>query len=103
MELHIPNLLAALEVKRWNQKDLADACGWSEAKASRLINGKTGEITLAILKDLEKALGVSAAHLVNLEDVAQTPAEKALLAAYRAASSRERHIAEAVLNPPKDD
>lgn len=100
MSLNMPNLLAALDAKGWNQKELASRCGWSEAKASRLLNGVTGEITLTTIRELEAALGVSAAYLLDMEEVAQTPKEREMLLNYRKAQERDRAIAEAALTPP---
>jgi len=99
MKLHLPNLLAALDARRFTQKELAAAAGWSEAKASRLVNGRTKDVTMAMVKDLETALGVSAAYLFNLEDAAQTDDERRLLANYRNAQERDRLIARAALSP----
>lgn len=103
MKLHLPNLTAALDAKGMKQKDLAKAAGWSEAKASRLLNGLTGDVTLTMLNELAAALGVSPGYLVNLEDVAQTAAEREILQNYRAAQARDRQIAEAALRPTKAD
>jgi transcriptional regulator with XRE-family HTH domain len=101
MRLNMTNLLAALDAKGMNQKELAVLCGWSEAKASRLLNGLTGEITLTTIKELEAALGVKAAFLLDLEDVAQNAKEREMLVNYRKAQERDRAIAEAAVAPPK--
>ena len=103
MKLHLANLLAALDAKGMKQKDLAKAAGWSEAKASRLLNGLTGDVTLTMLNELASALGVSPGYLVNLSDVAQTPKEREILRNSRAAQARDQLIAEAILRPSKGD
>lgn len=101
MKLHTGNLLAALDASGLNQQGLAEKAGWSEAKASRLLNGKTKDVTMAMVKDLEKALGVSAAYLLDLEDAAQTDEEREILINFRLAQARDREIAKAALKPAK--
>jgi transcriptional regulator with XRE-family HTH domain len=101
MKLHLGNLHAALDAGGLDQKGLADKAGWSEAKASRLLNGITKDVTMTMVKELEQALGVSAAYLLDLEDVAQTDEEREILRNYRAAQARDREIAKAALKPAK--
>ena len=99
MKPPLPNLLAALDAKEFTQKELSAAAGWSESKASRLINGKIKDVTMAMVKDLEDALGVSAAYLLDLTDMAQTDDERRMLANYRVAQERDRAIARAAVAP----
>lgn len=101
MKLHQGNLQAALDACGLDQKGLAKKAGWSEAKASRLLNGLTKDVTVGMVKDLEAALGVSAAYLLDLDDVAQTDEEREILRNYRAAQARDREIAKAALQPAK--
>lgn len=101
MKLHLANLQAALDACGLDQKGLAQKAGWSEAKASRLLNGLTKDVTMGMVKDLEAALGVSAAYLLDLDDVAQTDDEREILLNYRAAQARDREIAKAALKPAK--
>jgi hypothetical protein len=54
---------------------------------------------LTNLKELAAALDVSAAALVELEDVAQTDAEKRLLRNFRAATDRDKGLALAQVEP----
>ena len=95
----VPNLQAAIDLRQTNQTDLARKLGWSEAKLSRLMNGKQKGVTVALLKELEAALGVSLAFLMDIEDVAQTPEERRLLAGYRAADARDQTIALSAVEP----
>lgn len=85
-----------------SQADLARRGGWSEAKVSRLLNGQTQEVTVAMLKDLEAALGCSVAFLLDLEDVAQDDFERDVLKRSRKAHPRERQAVQAIL-PPADE
>ncbi len=82
-----------------NQADLAKATGWSEAKVSRLLKGKTKDVTVAMLKELERCTGASIAALLDIEDVAQTQEERELLRDFRAARERDRAIAKAAISP----
>jgi transcriptional regulator with XRE-family HTH domain len=105
MNFNPAKLVAALELRGMNQADLARATGWSEAKVSRYVHGRVGDVTLASICELAKALGVSPASLVDLDDVADTPDERDLLRNYRAAAERDKRLArEQVepLNPPSD-
>lgn len=88
-----------MELRQTNQADLTRKLGWSEAKLSRLMNGKQKGVTVALLKELEDALGVSLAFLMDIDDVAQTDDERALLASYRKAESRDKEIARAAVEP----
>lgn len=81
------------------QAELARRLGWSEAKLSRLMNGKQKGVTVALLKELESALGISLAFLMDIEDVAQTEDERALLASYRKAERRDKELAQAAVKP----
>lgn len=99
VQLSHPNLLNALDRANMKQADLARATGWSEAKVSRLIAGKTKDVTVAMLDELVKQTGVKAAYLLDLDDVAQDEAERRLLLGYRAAQQRDRELAEAALKP----
>lgn len=101
MKLHPGKLQAALDASGLDQKGLAARAGWSEAKASRLLNGLVKDVTVGMVKDLEAALGVSAAYLLDLDDVAQTDEEREILRNYRAAQARDREIAKAALAPGK--
>ena len=103
MQLHTGKLQAALDASGLDQKGLADKAGWSEAKVSRLLNGLVKDVTVGMVKDLEAALGVSAAYLLDLDDVAQTDKEREILLNYRIAQERDRVIAEAALRPTKQD
>lgn len=99
MTHQLPNLQAALDAKQMSQADLARATGWSEAKVSRLVKGVTGDITMAMLSELEKQLGVSVAYLLDISDVAQSDAERELLANFRLAQERDRQLALATVAP----
>lgn len=99
MTHQLPNLQAAMDAKQMSQADLARVTGWSEAKVSRLVKGVTGDITVAMLAELEKRLGVSVAYLLDITDVAQSDAERELLANFRQAQERDRQIALATVAP----
>lgn len=99
MTHQIPNLQAAMDAKQMTQADLARATGWSEAKVSRLIRGVAKEVTVATLAELEKQLGVKVSYLLDLNDVAQTDAERSLLRDFRTAQERDREIARAAVKP----
>lgn len=99
MKSLVPNLQAAMDIRQTNQAELSRKLGWSEAKLSRIINGIQKGVTVAQLKELEAALGISLAFLMDVEDVAQTEDERALLAGYRKAQQRDREIARAALQP----
>ena len=95
----VPNLQAAMDLRQVTQADLARTLGWSEAKLSRLMNGKQKGVSVALLKELESALGVGLAFLMDIEDVAQTDDERALLAGYRQAAQRDKELAKAAVQP----
>jgi transcriptional regulator with XRE-family HTH domain len=101
VQLSLPNLQVALDAAGLNQAELGRRLGWSEAKVSRLINGKTKGITMAMLRELEQELGCSAAFLLGIEDVPQSDLELDFLLRFRAASERERKAADAILPPLK--
>ncbi len=95
----VPNLSVAMELRQTNQAELCRKLGWSEAKLSRLMNGKQKGVTVAQLKELESALGMSLAFLMDIEDVAQTADEKELLAGYRLAHPRDKEMAKSAVKP----
>lgn len=95
----VPNLQAAMDICQTNQAELARKLGWSEAKLSRLMNGKQKGVTVAQLKELEAALGIGLAFLMDIEDVAQTDEERDLLAGYRKAAKRDKELAQAAVRP----
>lgn len=97
----VPNLDAALEAAGMSPADLARATGWSEAKVSRIRNGKQG-VSVTQLKELERATGASASFLLGRDDFAQSEEERRLLENYRAASARNRSIAQAALEPDSE-
>ena len=88
-----------MDIRQTNQAELSRKLGWSEAKLSRLMNGKQKGVTVALLKELESALGISLAFLMDIEDVAQTDDERGLLAAYRQAALRDKELARAAVQP----
>ena len=88
-----------MDIRGISQSELSRKLVWSEAKLSRLMNGKQKGVTVATLLELQEALGVSLAFLMNIEDVAQTDAERALLAGYRKADQRDQALAESALKP----
>lgn len=99
----LPNLQTALDARQMNQADFARKMGWSEAKVSRLVSGQTKEVSMTMLREIERALGFSLAYLMDIEDVAQTDAERELLAQYRRADSRDKELAAAALRPRNTD
>lgn len=99
MKSLVPNLQAAMDIRQTNQAELSRKLGWSEAKLSRIINGIQKGVTVAQLKELEAALGISLAFLMDVDDVAQTEDERALLADYRKAHKRDKEIARAAVQP----
>lgn len=101
VQLNYVKIQAALDASGLDQKGLADKAGWSEAKVSRLLNGLVKDVTVGMVKDLEAALGVSAAYLLDLDDVAQDDEEREFLRNYRIAQARDREIAKAALKPAK--
>lgn len=102
MKLSLPTLLAHMDAREMNQADLAKATGWSEAKVSRLLKGKTKDVTVAMLAELERCTGASIAALLNIDDVAQNDEERDLLRDFRAAQERDRAIAKAAISPRQD-
>lgn len=100
MDLNPDKVRAALARMGKKQADLSRLTGWSEAKVSRYVTGKNlGEVTLTNLTELAAALRVSPAELVDLEDVAQTEAEKLLLRNFRLAADRDKDLAQAQVEP----
>lgn len=100
MELNPNKVRDALARMGKTQADLSRLTGWSEAKVSRYVTGKNlGEVTLTNLTELAAALRVSPAELVDLEDVAQTDAEKRLLRNFRTAPARDKDLAQAQVEP----
>lgn len=94
----VPNLDAALAAAQMSPADLARATGWSEAKVSRIRSGKQG-VSVEQLRELEKATGASASFLLGRDDFAQSDEERRLLENYRAASRRDRDLAQAAVAP----
>ena len=92
-----------MEAASMSGADLARATGWSEAKVSRLISGITGDITVATLAELERALGAKVSYLLAIDDVAQTAEERELLLNFRKAQERDRQIALATVAPRNPD
>ncbi len=64
-----------------------------------MVRQKTEGITLTQISELAGFLGVSAAVLVDLEDVAQTDAEREVLRNYRIAEARDQALARQQLKP----
>ena len=102
MKFNPAKLIAALDLREMNQADLARKTGWSEAKVSRFTHGNTGDVTLTSIRQLAAALEVSEASLIELEDVAQTDDERALLRDYRTAAERDKRLAREQVKPPSD-
>lgn len=94
----VPNLDSALVAAQMTPADLARATGWSEAKVSRIRSGKQG-VSVEQLRELEKATGASASFLLGRDDFAQSEDERRLLENYRAASAKNRGVAQAALEP----
>ena len=103
MLLNSDKLRSLLDQRGMNQADLARATGWSEAKVSRFVNGTQGEVTLTSISTLARALHCTEATLVDLEDVAQSEDERALLRNYRAAAERDRRLAREQVAPLPTD
>lgn len=101
MKLNLLKVSAAMEAAGMNQKSLAAAAGWSEAKASRLLNGITENVDMAMLEDLKKALGphFNLAAFLDIEDAAQSAAERELLRKWREADEHAKTLAEMALKP----
>lgn len=97
----VPNLDAALAAAKMTPADLARATGWSEAKVSRIRSGKQG-VSVEQLRELEKATGASASFLLGRDDFAQSEDERRLLENYRAATARNRQLAQAAVEPEYD-
>lgn len=84
MKLRYENIDAWMGRRQMSQADIARKMGCSEATAHRLLKGKKqGGINFMDVHKLAKALGVSESEIVELDDVAQTDDERAMLAAYR--------------------
>lgn len=101
MQINPAKVREALARSGMSQAELSRRLRWSEAKVSRYVHGNLGEVTLTNLSKLAAALGVSAAALVDLEDVAQNDVERALLRNFRAATDRDRLLAQAQVEPRK--
>ena len=70
---------------------------------SRLVSGITGDITVAMLAELERVLGMKLSYLLAIDDVAQTAEERELLLNFRKAQERDRQIALATVAPRNPD
>jgi len=99
MTLQLVNLPIAMRRAAMNQADIARVTGWSKAKVSRLVSGKTGDITMVMVAELARKLGTTPAFLLDIQDVAQDDAERELLRNYRAAQERDRAVARAAVVP----
>ena len=53
------------EKKGWNQKELSDRCGITQATISRLESGLVNQLKSDALGDLAKSLGVSVDYLIG--------------------------------------
>lgn len=94
----VPNLDAALHAAKMSPADLARKTGWSQAKVSRIRRGKQG-VSVEQLHELELATGASASFLLGRDDFAQSDEERELLSNYRAATPRDKQIAQAAVAP----
>lgn len=97
VKLPVPKLREVMQRLGKSQADVMRLTGWSEAKVSRVINGKRKGITMAELEHLAKSLGVSKAELADIEDVAQSDRERKLLEAFRSSNEAHRQLAETAL------
>lgn len=90
MKLRYDNIDLWMGRRQMNQADVARKIGWSEATVHRLLKGKKqGGITFMDVQQLANALGVSESEIVELDDVAQTDEERAMLAAFREINRRK--------------
>lgn len=102
MKLVIPMIRYYMSIRGMqSDADLARAAGWSKAKASRILSGKQG-VKEVILKELAAALGCKEGQIAELDDVAQTPFEKAVLAATKHADPNIRNAIHALLKLPTE-
>lgn len=102
MKLNVPTIrywMAERGMK--SDADLARATGWGKAVTSRALNGKNKGIKDVRLKELAKVLGRPEADLVQLDDVAQTKAERAILAKLKTADKERRAAVLAILGLPQ--
>lgn len=81
--------------------DLAKAAGWSKAKTSRVLSGKQG-VGSVIVQQLARALRCKESEIVELDDVAQTPFQRAVLAALKHADPNIKSALHSILKIPSD-
>lgn len=82
--------------------ELGRRAGWSKSTTSRILGNVNKGISTVRLKELAATLGRPEAELVELDDVAQTPFEKAALASLKDADPSVRAAIHALLKLPND-
>lgn len=102
MKLILPTIRYYMSVRGMeSDADLARAAGWSKAKASRILSGQQG-VKDVIVKELATALRCKEAEIVELDDVAQTPFQRAVLSATKHADPNIKSAIHALLKIPAD-
>lgn len=83
--------------KRWNQKQLADASGITQATISRIESGEVKQLKSESLRKLAEALDVTVDYLVGKTDkltpndiVESDPTAKYIFRGYEKLSAKER-------------
>jgi len=103
MKLNLPNIRYWMEQRGMeSDADLARATGWSKATVSRVLQDTHRGISKMRLKQLSEALGRSEAELVDLDDVAQTPFQRAALERLKRADPNVRRAIHSLLDLPDD-
>ena|SRR5690625_782416 len=102
MKLNLPTIRYYMALHEMaTDTDLARALGWSKSKLSRILSGKH-EVKGMIVRELAKALDCKEAEIVELEDVAQTPFQRAVLSGIQDAEPNVQAAVRALLNIPDD-
>lgn len=103
MKLNLPNIRYWMDQRGMkSDADLARATGWSKATVSRVLKDSHRGIDKMRLKELAEALKRPEAELVDLDDVAQTPFQRAALERLKHADPNVRRAIHSLLNLPDD-
>lgn len=103
MKLNVPNIRYWMGRRHIeSDAELARATGWSKATLSRVLNDKLQGVSKVRLKHLAKVLDCPEADLVELEDVAQTPFQRAVMLKLKAADQDAQQMVRLALKIPPD-
>lgn len=103
MKLNLPNIRYWMEQRGMKtDADLARAAGWSKSTVSRVLKNSQKGIGKVRLEELSDALGRPEGELVDLEDVAQTPFQRAALERLKRADPNVLRAIHSLLDIPSD-